>query len=181
MTAVKHELLCTETTLPSFLVECHGVIHQLPPACSGMNVNLDNTRIRGHQETFQAIVTRRFISLDYDRHGQFGSGRLNRCDQVQIMFELLQRGHKNMQPPFPGFDTECCMGDLGQVLFATAISHRLFMDFRVFSDRHFKLAVSFRHFTVVILKDRQGAKLIMLGTCLPFLRCLPRQRIERQA
>ena len=105
------------------------MIDQLIPARRRMDVHFDHARIRRHLEQLQTLIARRRIAFDDDLHAQFGSARFDGGQQVQIVVELGQRRHEDVQHLMAAaegvglhfrtsragrvarFDTQCGAGD----------------------------------------------------------------------
>ena len=73
-----------------------GVFDQLVPVVGWVNVDLDHTRVRGDLQHFQAWVTRRRVAFQHDGHAQALCRGFNGSQQVQVVFQALQRRHENV-------------------------------------------------------------------------------------
>ena len=106
MPAVEHELLGPQPALSRFFVQRRGVEDQFLPVAGRLNVHFQHARVGRQLEVLQAVIVRRRIAFQDDRHLQFGGGLLDRGDQTQIILEPLDRRHENVQPSLARFDAQ---------------------------------------------------------------------------
>src|SRR5262245_22842722 len=83
MTAIEHELLCTEPRLTRFFVQRRRARYQLTPGVGGMHIDFDHTGIRRHREVIQPRVDWRLFALDNDWHAQRRGSALDGGKQIE--------------------------------------------------------------------------------------------------
>ena len=71
MLAIDHELVGAQATLTRLLIDRFGRGHAIIPAGSGMDIDLNDTRIRGHANDVETRVLRRGIAFKMDRLADF--------------------------------------------------------------------------------------------------------------
>ena len=102
MAAVDHELLAGQARLPRGLVEEFGALDQLLPTAGGVDVHLDDARVRGDAEYVQARVAGRLVALQQHGALQLARGGLDGGDQFQPGVEFRQWRHEQVQAPVAG-------------------------------------------------------------------------------
>ena len=80
--AVEHELLGRQADLARFFVKFLAVLHELVPACGGMDVDLDHAGVGGDGEMVQPRIVRRQVAFQHDLAAGLGGGVLHRGEQV---------------------------------------------------------------------------------------------------
>ena len=105
MPTVHHELLGAQARLTSLFVQYRRALHQFPPRFAGMEIHLNDPRVRGDGEFIDSGITRRRFAFQDHRQPQFGHGRFNPGDQLEVILGRLHGRHKDMQPPLSGFNT----------------------------------------------------------------------------
>jgi hypothetical protein len=104
--AVEHELVGAEAGLASVLVEPLGDRDRTAPAFRRVDVDLDDTWVWRDLDDIHAMVGRRPITFHMNRDFQVRRGRLDRGEQLQIIFKLLDRRHEHAQAPIARLDGE---------------------------------------------------------------------------
>jgi hypothetical protein len=79
------------------LIQELGVIDELIPARSRMNVHLDHARVRRDLQHLETGIAWRRIPFYHHFHVQIGGGCFNGREQVEVVIELGQRRHEHMQ------------------------------------------------------------------------------------
>ena len=182
MTAVEHELLGTQAAQTRFLVQGEGVLLQLVPAGGGMDVDLDDTRVRGDRQAPQAMIVRRLVTFHDHRHLQFGGGGLDRADQIQIMLQVRQRRHEHVQTAVPGFHAQRRVDAFaGQTRRRVAAVHRLLLKPRRCGGSGNEFAKTPRHFVVDIAQFRTRFEGAARRFVVAQFARHPGQRLQRQA
>src|SRR5262249_59038436 len=104
--AVDNELVGAEPGETAVLVERAGVIDGVAPARGWVDVDLDHAGIGRHPDDVQPRVGRRLVALDVHRHGEFSRGRLDRGNELEIVFQPFDRRHEYAQPAIARLDRQ---------------------------------------------------------------------------
>ena len=72
-------------------------MHQLVPVRHRVDVDLDHAGVGRDLQQLEARVARRRVALQHDLHPQLLGGRLHGGEQAQVVFQLLQRRHEDIQ------------------------------------------------------------------------------------
>ncbi len=102
--AIDHELVGTQSRLPRLLVNRLCRCDAVAPVGGGMNVHLDDTRIRRDADHVDALVMGRGVAFDMDGKTDGGGGALRRCDEVEIVLQCGRRRHEDAEPTIAHFD-----------------------------------------------------------------------------
>ena len=97
---IQHEFLGTEPRLARILVQTFDVALQFVPVAGGMDIDFDHAGIGRDGEFAQPPVGRRRVTLDQHRHCQLGGGLLDASQQIQIILQLPQRRHEDVEVTF---------------------------------------------------------------------------------
>jgi len=116
VTPVDHELLAGQARLTRRLVEEFAALDQLVPAGRRVDVHLDHARVGSDAEVLQARVQRRFVALQQHRAAQLGSHRLDGRDQLQVVLQMRQRRHEQIQAALARFGAQRGTHDAGSRL-----------------------------------------------------------------
>ena len=95
--AIGHEFFGRKARLKGGVVEKFGVFDQLCPCRHRVDIDLDNARVRGDTQQLQARVARGRVAFQNQFELEFFRSGFNRTEQVQVVFELLQRWHKDVE------------------------------------------------------------------------------------
>ncbi len=95
--SVEHELLARQPRLPGRVVQELGVVDQLVPVVRRMDVDLDHPRVGRHLQHLQTRVARRRITFEHDLQPQLGGGGLDGGQQVEVVLQVLQRRHEDVE------------------------------------------------------------------------------------
>ncbi len=106
MQAIEHKFFCAESTPTRMIVQCKSNILELLPRIRGMHVYLNHAWIWSHREFFQAVINRWTVSFQPDRQAELASNLFDACQQIKVMFEIIQRRQKNMYHSVAQFDTQ---------------------------------------------------------------------------
>jgi hypothetical protein len=71
-----------------------------------MNIDFDDAGIRGHLDDVQARIGRRLVAFHMHRHVELGGGRFNHREELEIVFQSLDRRHEHAEPPIARLDRE---------------------------------------------------------------------------
>ena len=106
MAAIDHEFVGAEPRLARFLVKRLRGGDRFAPVRGRMDIDLDHARIGRDFQHIDARIGRRRITFDMHRHLQFGRGRLDRAEQLDIIFKPLDRRHEDGHASVPCFDRQ---------------------------------------------------------------------------
>ena len=70
-----------------------------------MNIDLNHTGIRSDFDVLKPIILGRQVAFDDDGHFECFCGDFNRGQQIQIVFQNLDRRHKHVQTPVTRLNT----------------------------------------------------------------------------
>ena len=73
------------------------MIDQLFPVVGRVNVDLDHTRVRRDLQQLEARVAWRRVALHDDLHAQCSGGGFDGADQCQVVLQLGQGGHEDVE------------------------------------------------------------------------------------
>jgi hypothetical protein len=93
--AIQHELLGPQAGLPRQVVNRRGIFHQLVPAGSGLDVHLDHPWIGSNFKHRDTAIAGWGITFDQHRHGKMRGGVFDGGGQVEIVRQVVDRGHKD--------------------------------------------------------------------------------------
>ena len=99
MAPVEHELFGGQARLVRRLVQELGAVHQFAPGGRGVDVDLDDAGIGRHLQQLQPRVARRRVALQHQLHALLGGRGLHRPQQGQVVLQVLQRRHEDVQHP----------------------------------------------------------------------------------
>ena len=91
MLAVDHELVGAEPRLPRLLIDRLGCRDAFAPVRRGMDVDLDDARVRRDANDVEARIAGGRIALDLHRQPDLFGRRLRRGDKFEIVLEPLDR------------------------------------------------------------------------------------------
>lgn len=106
MCAVQVELLGAEATLAGFFVECRRAVDQLVPVVSRVDVDFDHAGVGGHLDDVNPVVMWGEVALDNHGHLQILGRLFDGMDQFEIVFEVVDRRHEDVQASPPRFDAD---------------------------------------------------------------------------
>jgi len=95
--AVEHELLGRQARVVRRFVEEFGVVDEFGPVVGGVDVDLDHARVGRHGQRLQARVARRRVAFEHDLHRQLGAGGLDGGQQFEVVLQVRQRRHEDIQ------------------------------------------------------------------------------------
>ena len=105
--AVEVELLGGQATLAGGGVQRRGDLGELGPGRRRVDVDLDDSWVRGDGERAGPGVAGQRIALEDDRCSNLGSGALDDRDQFDSVLELLQRRQEDEQVAVALLDRQC--------------------------------------------------------------------------
>ncbi len=97
--AVDQELVGAEAYLAGILIEPDGDVDRLAPVLCRLDVDLDHAGIWRHLDDLDARIEWWRIAFDMDLELHLLGGRLERCDQLEIILDLLDRRHEGAEHP----------------------------------------------------------------------------------
>ena len=106
MAAIDHEFVGAEPRLPRFLVKRLRGGNGFAPVRGRMDIDLDHAGIGRDFQHIDARIGRRRITFDMHRHFQFGRGRLDRAEQLDIILQPLDRRHEDGHASVARFDRQ---------------------------------------------------------------------------
>ena len=104
---IEHELFGAQSRLPSVFVQAGGDLHQFIPIVRRMDVDFDYTRVGSHFDVIQPIILRWKIAFDDHGGGQFAGRGFNRGDEMQVILDVAQRRHEDVQASLARFHANC--------------------------------------------------------------------------
>src|ERR1700752_561211 len=75
------------------------MLHQLVPTCRRVNVHFDYARVRSDPEISYSRVTRRLVAFEQDWLAHLLRRGFQCGDDLKIILQRLDRGHKNIENP----------------------------------------------------------------------------------
>ena len=168
MPAIEHELLGAESGVASLVVQRFDVVDEIGPAGRGLDVHLDDARVRRDLERLDPGIEGGGVPFERDGHQQGFRGRLDQSDEFQVIVGSPQGRQKHVELTAARLDAERVAHDGVRTarLIRMTIAADANADRRLSSPRLRQVATFFPR---VLLDDR--------GT----FRCgSPGERIERQ-
>ncbi len=105
--AVDQKTVGAEADFGGVFVQAESDIDRLAPVLRRLNVDLDHAGIGRHLDHLDARIVRRPVALDMNRKLHFLGSRLDRRDQLEIVFDLLDRRHEHAQHAVAHLDRGC--------------------------------------------------------------------------
>jgi hypothetical protein len=106
VSTVEMERLGPEPSRSSLCVDSGRDVHQFRPRISRVDVNLEDSRVRGDEEPDQAGVNRWQVTLEDDGLAELGGSLLHDADQVDELLETLHRRQENKDLALPVLDAQ---------------------------------------------------------------------------
>ena len=108
MTPVEQEFLSRQASVASGLIEERGSIDNFAEGSRRMDVDLDHAGVRGDLQGAQARVGRWRIPLKNNLPIQLSRCPLNRRQQREVVFQVRQRRHENIEVGVAHFHAKRC-------------------------------------------------------------------------
>ena len=107
VSTVEMERLGPEPGGPGLGVDNGRDVHQFRPRASRVDVDLEDSWVRGDEEPYQAGVNRWQVTLEDEGLAQLGGSLLHDADQVDELLETLHRRQENKHLALPVLDAQC--------------------------------------------------------------------------
>src|SRR4051794_23306865 len=102
--AIDEKAVGAEPRFGGVFIEAKSDIDRLAPALRRLDVDLDHAGIRRYLDHLDARIVGRRITFDMNLQLHLFGGRLDGCDQFQIVFQLFDRWHEGAEHAVADFD-----------------------------------------------------------------------------
>jgi hypothetical protein len=104
--AVEHELVGTQAEVAGLLVERFGVLHELAPVASRMDVDFENAWIGRDLQASHAWIWGRVVPLDPNGLPERRGGGFDRRAEFEVVFDDLGGRHEHVEDAAARFDAQ---------------------------------------------------------------------------